>query len=57
VRHAGFYLGVDPSEVSICAGQPPSTVNAGSIAGFTDLVDMSPAGNPGGTTATFVLDW
>lgn len=49
-----FTLSVSPASRSICAGSDADyTVGVGSVAGFTDPVTLSAAGNPAPTTTGF----
>jgi hypothetical protein len=52
---ADFTLGASPASQSVCAGtNAVYTVNVGSVSGFSNNVTLAAAGNPGGTTTSFV---
>lgn len=56
-RNPDFTLSADPSTVEVCtASSASTTINAGSLVGYTAPVDLSVSGVPTGVTASFSLN-
>ena len=56
-RNSDFTLSADPTAVNICsAGQTTSTLNLGSLVGFSNPVTLSVSGAPAGVTSEFSIN-